>query len=237
MMIVYFAGVDASPKDVLDAFKAGARHFMISYFYWRRHRPTLRMLRSLGAHIMLDSGAYSAWRRGEVINVDDYIQYIKQSQIGKYVVLDVVGDYEETRFNLRQMESQNLRPIPVFHINTPWSILEDLARDYRLICIGGTVGKSKEDRVNFFDELFERHPELFYHGLGMTMPDLMRKYPWVSVDSTTWLTGRKNARLVTDSGQIPMDKSIPVSERTSANVRYFSRLERSISRERLDVTC
>lgn len=231
-MIIYYAGVDSNPKDVNDAFTAGARHFMISFYYWRKHKTVLRLLRQLGVHIMLDSGAYSSWKSGESISLADYMGYIKRNQIGKYVVLDVVGDPEETDFNLHAMEYEGLFPIPVFHIGTPFAKLDEYARRYRYIALGGTVGRSKNARNSFFSEVFSRHPELNYHGLGMTVPELMRKYPWMSVDSTTWQTGKKNARQVTDTGQVPLDSSLSVSERVEINVRYFNRLEYEIKQER-----
>jgi hypothetical protein len=66
----------------------------------------------------------------------------------------------------------------------------------------------------------------------MTIPALMRKYPWLSVDSTTWLTGKKNARRITDSGQVSIDSALSISEKVAVNVRYFNRLEYEIKRER-----
>lgn len=231
-MIVYYAGADSNPKDVADAFAAGARHFMISFYYWRKHTTVIRLLRQLGAHIMLDSGAFSSWKRGEPVNLSDYIAYIKRNQIGKYVVLDVIGDPEATDRNMAEMESAGLYPIPVFHIGTPFNKLDEYAVRYKYVALGGTVGKPRVVREAFFDEVFARHPELYYHGLGMTVPSLMRKYPWMSVDSTTWQTGKRNARLVTDGGQVPLDSSLPVSERVAMNVRYFNRLEYEIKSER-----
>jgi hypothetical protein len=231
-VIIYYAGVDSNPKDVSDAFASGARHFMISFYYWRKHKTVLRLLRQLGAHIMLDSGAFSSWKGGESINLADYIAYIKRNQIGKYVVLDEVGDPEATDYNLSAMEREGLFPIPVFHIGTPYAKLDEYAANYRYIALGGTVGKSRSVRDSFFSEVFARHPELYYHGLGMTVPELMRKYPWMSVDSTTWQTGKKNARQVTDDGQVPLDSSLSVSERVAVNVRYFHRLEYEIKQER-----
>lgn len=231
-MIVYYAGADSNPKDVTDAFAAGARHFMISFYYWRKHTTVLRLLRQLGAHIMLDSGAFSSWKRGEPVNLADYISYIKRNQIGKYVVLDVIGDPEATDRNMDEMESAGLCPIPVFHIGTPFTKLDEYAERYKYVALGGTVGKPRSVREPFFDEVFARHPELYYHGLGMTVPSLMRKYPWMSVDSTTWQTGKRNAMLVTDNGQIPIDSALSVSERVTLNVRFFNRLEYEIKGER-----
>jgi hypothetical protein len=231
-VIIYYAGVDSNPKDIADAYASGARHFMLSFYYAKKHTTSIKLLRQLGAHIMLDSGAFSAWKTGGVLDIYEYVAYIKRSHIGKYVVLDVVGDPEATAANQVIMENDGLYPIPVFHINSDMSILDELAAKYRYIALGGTVGKSRTEREIFFDEVFERCPDTLFHGLGMTMTDLMRKYPWASVDSTTWLTGKKNARLVTDRGQIPISRDLSVSERVRANVSYFNRLEYSIKHER-----
>lgn len=231
-MIIYYAGADSNPKDVNDAFTTGARHFMISFYYWRKHTTVLRLLRQLGAHIMLDSGAFSSWKSGEAVNLADYIKYIRHNQIGKYIVLDVVGDPEATDYNLSAMEDAGLTPIPVFHIGTPFERLDRYAERYRYIALGGTVGKPRKIRGEFFDEVFARHPEIYYHGLGMTVPELMRKYPWMSVDSTTWQTGKRNAKQVTDDGQIPLDGTLPVSERIAINVQYFNQLEYEIKQDR-----
>jgi len=231
-LVIYYAGVDSNPKDIADAFGAGARHFMLSFFYAHKHTSSIRLLRQLGAHIMLDSGAYSAWKKSSTVCLADYIAYIKRNQIGKYVALDVVGDPEATAHNTIAMESAGLFPIPVFHIDADWRILDGLVSRYRYIALGGTVGRSRSIREVFFDEVFSRHPTSLFHGLGMTIPELMRKYPWASVDSTTWQTGKRNAKVVTDSGQVPIDGSLPVSQRIKLNVHYFGRLESEINLER-----
>ncbi len=186
-LLVYFAGGDRNPKDVWDAIRAGVGHFMLSYYYWRSHAALIRLMRSYGMHIMLDSGAFSAWRKGEVIG----LEYIRRNHIGKYVVLDIVGDPDESHANLTAMEKAGLYPIPVFHYGSDMKWLDRYAASYQYIALGGTVGKPKHLRDAFFAEVFGRHPELHYHGLSMTTPDLLCKYRWFSVDSTTWPIGKK----------------------------------------------
>ena len=227
-MILYYAGVDRAPKDIRDAIRAGARHFMISYYYNMAHRSTIRLARAYGTHIMLDSGAYSAWKKGERLDVEEYIEYIRASGVGKYVALDIVGDPEASAHNLQTMEAAGLVPIPVFHYGSTWDELDQLAAKYPYIALGGTVGLNTATRREFFRETFERQPNTFYHGLGLSTPSLLREFPWFSADSTTWLVGKRSYRQVTDGGQVEMSRSLNTSERVEANVRYFSRLEQTI---------
>src|SRR3990167_8063836 len=48
----------------------------------------------------LDSGAFTAFTQGTNINIDDYIEVIKELNIPYYAALDVIGDYKATEKNL-----------------------------------------------------------------------------------------------------------------------------------------
>lgn len=231
-LIVYYAGMGGEVAALFTAVKNGCQHLMLSYYHDKKiAKMQMKRFRKLGLHIFLDSGAFSAWKSGVEINIDEYIQYIKDNHIGKYIVLDVVGNPEETYKNQKYMESKGLQPIPVFHLGSDFKYLQQLAdEEYYYICLGGTVGSSREKRIEFFDKCFNKFPNTYFHGLGMTDPKLMKKYPWFSVDSTTWLIGRKFCKLATEEGQrIDLPKDMPVQERHALNVKFFSELEEKLS--------
>lgn len=230
MTKIYFAGVDGSSKDVKVAVQSGATHFMLSFYYKSRHKSPLKVIKENNCDVMLYSGAYSAWKKEEIISLEDYIEYIQNNNFNKYVVLDVVGDPEQTNYNLRKMEEANLSPLPVFHIGTDWAVLDDYVSRYSLICIGGTVGKPKQVRNDFFTEVFERHPNHKFHGLGMTTPEFLHQFPWYSVDSTTWLIGKKNFKVQTDNGQKDLPRTMTVEDRIAANVKYFTDLQKKLKK-------
>jgi len=150
--------------------------------------------------IMLDSGAFSAFSGGAIINLSDYISFIKTNEkfIDFYINLDVIGDQEACWKNQETMEKEGLNPLPVYHIQDDLSYLEK-CMSYNYFCIGGmAVGFTTEQRLVFFDRCFsiicnnpQGIPTHKVHGLGMTSLQLMLRYPWYSVDSTSWvLTGR-----------------------------------------------
>ena len=221
---VYFAGISCikRTKVLLDN---GFKYFMCSF----AHKPSknvLNLIRSYeGTEIMLDSGAFSAWNKGKEIDIYKYIDFIKQNDIKIYFNLDVIGDVEGTKRNQKIMEDNGLNPIPVFHYGEPFEYLDWLVEQgYTYIGIGGTVGKSNQVRIEFFDKIYERHPNIDYHALGVTSKVLVERYNWYSVDSTSWLSPFKNKRIITIDGKSKSSNIEDDMERFNLSLDYFKYL-------------
>ncbi len=157
-------------------------------------------------NLFLDSGAFSAKTKGIEINIQDYISFVKENEdyIDVYANLDVIGDAEATWKNQKIMEDAGLHPLPVFHIQDSMPYLYKCL-DYKYFCLGGIAkGYSTQERRDWLDMCFniicdspDATPKNKVHGFGMTSLDLMIRYPWYSVDSTSWvLTGRFGAVLI-----------------------------------------
>jgi len=157
--------------------------------------------------LFLDSGAFSAKTKNLEININDYIAYIKRygRYIDVYANLDVIGDQEATWKNQEMMEKAGLSPLPVFHVEDDMKYLERCIDNYDYFCLGGMAkGYNKKERASFIDLCFEQicnQPSLFpkckIHGFGMTSIDWMWRWPWYSVDSTSWvLTSRMGSIFV-----------------------------------------
>jgi len=212
---------------LFTAVKNGCRHLMLSYYTDKKNITQLKRYRKIGLHIFMDSGAYSAWKKNVVIDIDQYIEFIKTYHIGKYIVLDVVGNPEQTYKNLKYMEDKGLQPIPVFHLGSDFKYLEQLVNnEYYNICLGGTVGTHRNKKIEFFDECFKRFPDTYFHGLGVTDIKLVLKYPWFSIDSTTWLIGRRMGKVATLEGQKNLPKDSTKDKKIAINVQFFRNLER-----------
>jgi len=151
--------------------------------------------------LFLDSGAYSAWSKGVNINIDDYIDFIKQNEkyIEIYAGLDVIGDPEKTWENQQYMEERGLKPLITFHKGEDLKWLKKYLDCYDFIALGGIAGGDSVNVVRkHLDRCWgiicdtpDRMPRCKIHGFGMTSLQLMLRYPWYSVDSTSWvLTGR-----------------------------------------------
>ena len=158
--------------------------------------------------LFLDSGAFSAWTQGVEIKVEDYIDFIKEHQdiIEIYANLDVIGlggkqpnrlTAEMTLKNQKIMEKAGLNPIPAFHFGEPLEFLEHYVKNYDYLALG-VAGNYGLKLIPWLDECFEKYicgsdgmPKIKVHGFAVTSLPIMLRYPWYSVDSTSWVaTGR-----------------------------------------------
>ncbi len=151
--------------------------------------------------IFLDSGAYSAHSKGVKIDIYAYIDFIKANldNIGIYANLDVIGDAEASWNNQLIMEREGLLPIPCFHLGEDFKYLKRYVAQYDYIALGGVAqaGKDKTTLIGWMDKCWEiicdkkGMPQCKVHGFAVTSLSIMFRYPWYSVDSTSWvLTGR-----------------------------------------------
>jgi len=157
-------------------------------------------------NLFLDSGAYSAKTQGIEINLDEYIAFIKKYKkyINIYANLDVIGDAEATWKNQKKMEKAGLHPLPCYHYGEDVKYLKRYIKEYDYMALGGLVGGSSAKLGPWFDRIFQNYicnekgyPKIKVHGFGMTSLKFMLRYPWYSVDSTSWVTtGRMGGLLV-----------------------------------------
>lgn len=178
---------------------------LLSYHYFKSVDLTALMTKYFGDKppmIFIDSGGFSAATQGVEINIDEYCEFLKKydSLITVKANLDVIGDPEKTYEQQKYMESKGVRPIPVFHTGEPISWLKRyIDEGYDYIALGGMVpyARDKKKLIGWMSACFKAADEEFqksgrvigYHGFGMTNWDLMRAYPWKSVDSSSWCSG------------------------------------------------
>lgn len=205
--------------------------------------------------LFLDSGAFSAWSKGVAIDIDEYIAFIKKYEkyIEAYAVLDCIGDPRKTWENQQYMEEKGLHPVPCFHYGEDLKYLKRYIKHYEYIALGGMVPISTSDLRSWLDDLFSQYicdesgiPKVKVHGFGLTSIPLLVRYPWYSVDSTSWvMTGRFGAVFVPKKKQgkyiydeIPW--KVNVSDKSSKkdtegqHFNTFSKLEQKIITEYFD---
>ncbi len=190
----YFpSSVERSPRDLEIAKEQGFSIVLMSYFAlrddpnenWKYH------CRRLGLKVLVDSGAFSSWRAAEEgkevepIEVEDYARFLLKHQNDEILfgcfTLDVVGDIEATKRNTEYLKSMGLKPIEIWHVQSPWEVLDQMIaeQDHPVIGIGGSVKLSEEEREEIFKELFTRHKDQNFHFLGGSSK-LLYQFPWLS---------------------------------------------------------
>lgn len=149
----------------------------------------------------LDS--YAEFIKKYIIGIDLYANVDVIPTKGKFMPGGVSPDEEIERAerlswrNLRYFEKKHgLHPVPVVHYRAKeekW-LRRHIEAGYEIIGLGGLVGSTmKGEAQGWLDRCFnivcdnpKRLPCAKMHGFGVTNYDLLLRYPWWSVDSTSW---------------------------------------------------
>lgn len=225
-MKVYFAGISGHKKrlDYLKQF--GADKLMLTFAEVKSYNQNMSRFKEGKFDILFDSGAFSLWRRGISIDIKEYCRYLTIHSIEKYIVLDKIGNHAETMANQKIMEDMGMNPIPVYHLNSPIENLYEICEKYSYVCLGGTVGSHISVRLKFFTEVFEHFPNHKFHGLGLTDARIVNKFPFYSIDSTTWLCAAKTGNILDENGkQYHAPSEMELKERFSNTIGFFAKLE------------
>ena len=199
---MFFGGAEY-PKPITILARVGAERILLSYAY-PPSRESWGLIRAHGFEVMADSGAFTAWKQGRALDIDDYIRWLREHEIPLYFNLDVVGDQAATRMNQEYMEAQGMTPIPVFHIGEPWALLREMVSGYPVVGLGGTVGQPTRVKEHWLRQVFTLCPSGQLHALGVAHERLLRQFPLWGADSTWWLykfQGDKQRRMAPGGDQ------------------------------------
>ncbi len=195
--------------DREKAYHQGVQHYLESYHYIHRQSYVDR-IRADGTKVFLDSGAFSAFTKGVEVDLEGYCDYILRNlDIIETVdgaicasVLDGIGDPLKTWQNQQYMERLGVRPLPCFHYGEDERYLEWYMANYEYITLGGMVPISTPQLYHWLDRIWEKYltdgsgrPRLKVHGFGLTVIPLMERYPWFSVDSSSWVQSSSNGNI------------------------------------------
>ena len=159
--------------------------------------------------LVLDSGAYSCWKRQETLDLNKYIEFIEKwrEYIFYPVNLDVIpGSFgrvpsdavveasaKQGWENLQTMRAAGIDAMPVFHQGEQRYWLEKMIGEgYDYIGISPANDRTTKQKSVWLDEIFgylcgkKGYPAIRTHGFGVTSLPLLFRYPWFSADSATW---------------------------------------------------
>jgi hypothetical protein len=196
-MKLYFACKDAIYGNLVNQ---NGESGLFSFYYLRKSQQLLDCATKRPGVCFLDSGAFSALNFNETLKVEEYIDFIKKTaNWGVYAGLDVIGNPVATQENQEKMEKAGLSPIPTFHLNSPDTVLMEMCERYKYIALGGLVPISRKKReINEWlyhcFSIIKKNWPIKVHGFGVNSPDLWLKYPFYSVDATSWLSSARYGR-------------------------------------------
>lgn len=146
-----------------------------------------------GLRFFADSGAHSARTLGIHLDVDSYATWLLRwhDHLTIYANLDVIWAPKATRDNQRALEAAGLSPMPVFHTGEDFDHLRRYLDDgYTYIALGKLLGNSRKNLEPWIERAFAiAGDRAVFHGFGMTTWPMLRRFPWYSVDSSSWGSG------------------------------------------------
>jgi hypothetical protein len=144
----------------------------------------------------MDSGAFSFNNLDVEIDIDEYIDCIKEDKIDHYSALDVIGDPKATYENYLYMKLKGLDPVPCFHINTNIDFLDFYLEECDKLAIGGMVQAQNihSNLKKIWSKILNKDRKIQVHGFGISNPKVAIAYPWHSIDSSSYCAITKFAR-------------------------------------------
>lgn len=194
-MKVYLAGLQEAYTINYDVSKVKYALWSFPYSARRKDNHLIQPRENL----IMDSGAFtflnSQGTKG--VNLDDYVvqyaEYLKTHSITQYIEMDVdsVTGYEKVKEYRRYLEKEtNLPCIPVWHKSRGLDDFHEMIKDHEYVAIGGIVTREiKQRHYPYLKTLISAAHErgVKIHGLGFTRTELLPRYKWDSVDSTSWV--------------------------------------------------
>lgn len=148
--------------------------------------------------VCLDNGAFSAWKRGKVIDWENFYlwleKYYHNPKTKFFVIPDVVDGGEEDNDKLISEVPEKFKgkACPVWHLHESIERLVRLCEEWPIVCFGSsgefatvrTERWHKRMKEAFSAIYIERNLPVQIHGLRMLDGRILGTYPLSSADST-----------------------------------------------------
>lgn len=200
-------------------------YYLESYHYIHSQRYVEKIRRE-GRKVFLDSGAFSAFSQGVEIDIDAYCEYNKRNAdiIDFASVLDAIGCHKGTWRNQAAIEQRGVSVLPCFHYGEPMEVGRYYVENYKHFTLGGLVPVSTPQMKIWLDRVWKElltdkdgFPIAKVHGFGVTSLPMMTRYPWDSVDSSTWVQWAANGMILLPKSGKQIDISSQSSRKKIAN--------------------
>lgn len=191
--MIHYHGLPITPApDMLKAMRG--RHAMVSFADSRQIEEAAELCQS----VVLDNGAYSAWRAGKPYDFAGYVEWathwLKHPTVEWAIVPDSIdGGYEENERLLSQWPLGKARGVPVWHLHEPLERLTWLVRSgWARIALGSSGKWSDPGSRDWWDRMSQAMrvicdedgmPLVKLHGLRMLDPVIFSHLPLASADS------------------------------------------------------
>lgn len=224
----YFAGTQAPETDIL--LKDLNCNILKSYVNDKKSIEKWFEYKRNGwkGKLLIDNGAFTVHRKGGSVNIDDYIKWLNDNiDLFDYAIAldDIPGKWGERKTteevalspqktfeNYLYMVEHVIKPnklLPVFHMGESFEWLEKYLKlpDLKYICISGNKELTNAQREEWYEKCFyvikhSSNPNIQTHCLGSATLSNAIKFPFTSMDATSWIMTGANGNILTDIGAV-----------------------------------
>jgi hypothetical protein len=172
---------------------------ILESYHYIKNEQILESIAKNKDSIFLDSGAFTMFTQGVKVDLRAYANFINKYRKLFHVAsnLGIIGrgKEKENYQNQKILESYGATVSPVHHARDrdKW-LVKYLEEGYDYVFLGGMVPETTQYLEKWLDRIWDLYltdknglPLVKVHGFGLITERLMRRYPWYSVDSTSWL--------------------------------------------------
>jgi hypothetical protein len=218
-MKIHLAGANSFKEVIINN---RVPHTLFSYIDLKRREDLHEYLEMYDfcKKIIIDSGAYSVWAAGKSIDIDEYIAFclgLQNSPGGDrfiFVNLDTLPGKKDTKptpqereysaqkswESMLYMHGKGVRCLPVFHQHEDMSWMHKMAEftDYIGISPDNSRDNAPKYKKGWLDMVYyQLRLKAKTHGFGVTSKEILMRYPFYSVDSTSWIDPKKYGHSLT----------------------------------------
>lgn len=191
--MIRFHGLPMYPLDVMVRVYKG-KHAMVSFQAPDQIEEACEVCQA----VVLDNGAFSAWKSGEAHDFDGYLSWathwLKHPAVEWAVIPDVIdGTEADNDAHLSRWPLARAVSVPVFHMHESLERLQRLIDEYPRVALGSSGQFAKTNTSSWWSRMAEimsvacdgnGMPKAKLHGLRMLDTGIFSRLPLASADST-----------------------------------------------------
>ena len=191
--MIHYHGTPLGGKSINHVDFFTGRHALVSFAY----PQDIGIVADLCQSFVLDNGAFSVWKRGIDLDVDEYIDWVdmwhKHPGFDWALIPDVIEGTEEENDRMLDVWPDHIRGVPVWHMHESIERLKRLCYERPFVALGSSGEWPTPGTMKWWDRMSEAmdaicdvqgRPLCRLHGLRMLNPTIFGKLPLSSADST-----------------------------------------------------
>jgi hypothetical protein len=193
--VIHYHGVPISGTKKESVPFLTNRHALVSF----AEPGWLDIVAESCASFALDNGAFSAWKRGLVMDFPGYADWVEEWKrhpgFDWAIIPDVIeGDEDDNDKLIQQWPHEPALSVPVWHFHESLTRLESLCQSFPRVALGSSGKWPSPGRHSWWERMAEAMAAACYengrpmaklHGLRMLDPAIFCHLPLSSADSTS----------------------------------------------------